>query len=56
MKKEPKSQSWRVPKLDISKYGQDNLLTSVEHHQTSFPGPIWQYTTFKEIWNFDQKS
>ena len=28
----------------------------VKNQQTSFSGPIWPYTNFEDVWNFDPKS
>ena len=44
-----KNPRWRLPKFDMSKHGQDYLMSPLTHPQTSFPGPFSPYTRLEKI-------
>ena len=50
-----KNRWWQLLKFDIFISGQNHFDFTLKHYQTSFSGPIWPYTNFEEIWNFDPK-
>ena len=60
----PKNKSWKngwfgTKTMSIFRLFEVVLIIfdfTLNHHQTSFSCPVWQYTNFEEIWNFDPKS
>ena len=49
------SERWRLAKFIIFKYGQHDLVNSLQRHQTSLPGPFWPYIHLDKLEYFDPK-